>query len=704
MNEEDKEKTAFSCTKGLFQFKRMPFGLTNAPATMQRLMDIALSGLNWQVCLCYLDDIVIFSQTEEEHLARLRQVLARLKANNLGHIVDKEGVHPDPKKVAAVVDLPPPKNTSEVRSQMGFLNYFCLVGEVRGGAPVSHPSADGRSGSCVSASGSAVHCVYGCVTAWAGRCPAEGNYSATELELLAVVWAVSKEYRCYIHGERSVTVVTDHRALKPMFEGKEPATPRIANFLLRLQGCGPLTIIYRPGRLDANADVLSRFPLPTAPDGASSGEGELVQTQKQNNSQCPQHPNQQDQIICTIEAATVSEEADTVQEDADSFVNRFNIKDHQIEDPYCQRLFAIEDFHVDEQGRLVYVESSKFGGKRRRRENWSRIVLPRSLHQEMLQRFHDDATAGHMGVLCHSVHRLSEEERSTSKSARVPIERRNAVTPRGNRYILVMTDYLTRYCEAVALETADAEQTAEAFLAFWILQYGAPKRLLSDRGTNFLAETMSWVCDLFDVQKVNASSYHPQCNGLVERLNKTFAYVVAAYRSSFQPTVGDTPYFLMFGRDFVTPSDVVWGPLMRSLDADGSGLDGWKRVLLENMRTAQEGARKTMKMAQEKSRRRENEHRTKVDIKEGDLVWAHMTVRTDASGAYDLSRDHFASRHQRAKTAMASNNTRQQTEEIQRARHLSAQQAKGVHRGIAKQRNQPHGNRVGRRREKARAN
>jgi hypothetical protein len=83
MRPEDREKTAFITAGGLYQFKVMPFGLTNAPATFQRMMDVLLSGLKWNICLVYLDDIVIFSKTFLEHLSRLEAVLLRIREANL---------------------------------------------------------------------------------------------------------------------------------------------------------------------------------------------------------------------------------------------------------------------------------------------------------------------------------------------------------------------------------------------------------------------------------------------------------------------------------------------------------------------------------------------------------------------------------------------------------------------------------------------
>jgi len=80
MNPADSDKTAFICPRGMFKFRKMPFGLCNAGATFQRLMDIIMSGLCFQCCLIYLDDIIVFSQTPEQHLDHLRIVLERLRS------------------------------------------------------------------------------------------------------------------------------------------------------------------------------------------------------------------------------------------------------------------------------------------------------------------------------------------------------------------------------------------------------------------------------------------------------------------------------------------------------------------------------------------------------------------------------------------------------------------------------------------------
>ena len=119
----------------------MPFSLTNAPATCQRLMESCLGELHLNWCIIYLDDIIVFSRTPEEHLHRLEAVFNKLKAaglklkpskcdlfkqqiNYFGHVVSKEGVSTDPEKIKAVTEWPQPTTVTEVRSFLGFVSYY----------------------------------------------------------------------------------------------------------------------------------------------------------------------------------------------------------------------------------------------------------------------------------------------------------------------------------------------------------------------------------------------------------------------------------------------------------------------------------------------------------------------------------------------------------------------------------------------------
>ena len=141
MHPDSKEKTAFTSHAGLYQFRVLSFGLTNAPPQFQRLMARVLHGLEWKVCLIYIDDIIIFSRTFEEHLSRLSLVFDRLRQANLklkpskchfaqssvnflGFVVSSKGILPDPDKISTVKSFPVPKSVKDVRSFLGLCTYY----------------------------------------------------------------------------------------------------------------------------------------------------------------------------------------------------------------------------------------------------------------------------------------------------------------------------------------------------------------------------------------------------------------------------------------------------------------------------------------------------------------------------------------------------------------------------------------------------
>ena len=92
---------------------------------------------------------------------------------------------------------------------------------------------------------------------------------------------------------------------------------------------------------------------------------------------------------------------------------------------------------------------------------------------------------------------------------------------RGNRYVVIFSDYLTRWCEAFPFPSVGATVIARLLVDEIIARHGAPRVLLSDRGTNVLSKIVAEVCKIFRIHKVNTSSYHPQTDGLVERFNST---------------------------------------------------------------------------------------------------------------------------------------------------------------------------------------
>lgn len=154
MHPDDQEKTAFTTPLGLYEFERMPFGLCNAPAMFQRLMQQCLNGQIAESLLVYLDDIIVYSADFSSHLQHLDQVFERLwrhglklcpdkckllqkEVTFLGHVVDQNGVRPDPGKIKAVVDWPVPTTVKKVRAFLGLAGYYRRF--VAGFAKIARP-------------------------------------------------------------------------------------------------------------------------------------------------------------------------------------------------------------------------------------------------------------------------------------------------------------------------------------------------------------------------------------------------------------------------------------------------------------------------------------------------------------------------------------------------------------------------------------
>ena len=152
MEENSIPYTAFTVgPPRLYECVCMPFGLTNAPATFQHLMESCLGDYHLKYCIIYLDDIIIFSKTPEEHIARFRKVFQKLdeaglhlKPNKcedrleyLGHVVSSKGIETNPKKIAAIVNWHWPKNITQIRNFLGFCNYYRKF--IKGYAQVARP-------------------------------------------------------------------------------------------------------------------------------------------------------------------------------------------------------------------------------------------------------------------------------------------------------------------------------------------------------------------------------------------------------------------------------------------------------------------------------------------------------------------------------------------------------------------------------------
>ena len=298
IEESSKPLTAFISHDGIFEFNRMSFGLANAPACFTRLMTRVLQGLNWDIALLYLDDVVVFSRDFQGHLVNLRLVFDRLRAAKLtlkpskcmfdremlkflGHIISARGIEVMEDKCKAVREFPQPRKIRDVRAFLGLASYYRKF--IKDFSKIAAPLIDLTkkettfqwTDKCKSAFQTLKQKLVEApilaypdyqqeyllykerVISYGGKKlgTAEQKYSTTERECLGVIIAL-KHFEHYLRGV-PVTINTDHAALKWLLAQKEPKG-RIARWVAFLQQFN-YTVKHQPGKSIGHADGLSRM-------------------------------------------------------------------------------------------------------------------------------------------------------------------------------------------------------------------------------------------------------------------------------------------------------------------------------------------------------------------------------------------------------------------------------------------------------------
>lgn len=315
LDKASRKYTAF-CS-GQYQMCRMPMGLKTSPSSFSRLMNLAMSGLNNEKCLIYMDDLIVFGRNLECHNRNLQDVFERLQKVKLklnpskctflkkeilylGHLISNEGILPDPDKVVTIKNYPCPQNVDEVKRFVAFANYYrkfipnfseiayplnnlckkninftwdkkcqdafeTLKQRIMSPPILDYPdfSQDNYFILQTDASNKAIGAILsnknGRPVAFTSRTlnKAESNYPVIEKELLAIVWAV-KYFRPYLYGQY-FKIKTDHKPLIYLFGMKDPSS-RLMKFRLILEEYN-FEVEYVKGADNAAADALSRICL-----------------------------------------------------------------------------------------------------------------------------------------------------------------------------------------------------------------------------------------------------------------------------------------------------------------------------------------------------------------------------------------------------------------------------------------------------------
>lgn len=614
LEEASKSITAFIVPfRGLFQFKRMPMGLHNSPATWQRFIDGIIGSDLENYVFVYLDDICIVTQDFETHLEVLGKVLERLTAAGLtvakekcqfcrpelkylGYVVDENGLHVDPDKVRAILELPAPTNVTGVRRVLGVASWyrrfiknfssivapitnllrksvkFCWSSECAEAftrikeqlisAPVmTCPNFDLPFQVQTDASDFGLGAVLTQtidgnehVISYISRSltPNERKFSTTEKECLAVVWAVEK-FRPYIEGTH-FEVITDHFSLQWLHSLKDPCG-RLARWSVRLQQYS-FDVVHRRGRDHVVPDCLSRsVPMVNA---IGVGDSSFLDT-------------------------------------SDPWY--LGLRDRIIADPLHFPLWRVTDGHI-----LKKVHTPNQLGLAD--SKWL-LVVPKDSRKIILKQHHDSDTSGHCGIF-KTFHRVSQKYywpklkadvtqyiRSCATCQQCKPEQRqpkgllagrpdvcrpwelisiDLVGPlpkstQGHLYIFSVQDYFSKFCIFVPLRTASAKNIVCALESQVFLLFGVPKTLICDNGKQFISHEFKNFLRSYKVDVQYTPYYHPQANPC-ERQHRSLKTILSAYIRDNQRNWGSqlqkvacamrtsksessqlTPYFINFGRE-----------------------------------------------------------------------------------------------------------------------------------------------------------
>jgi hypothetical protein len=753
--EEDKEKTAFTVKSGRWEYNVLPMGITNAAPTFQRNMEMMLDGLLWTRCIVYIDDVIIFGRTFEEHTENLRMVLERMREFNvvakpkkcevarkelyyLGHKVGGGQIRPSNHNIEKIRNMPMPKTIKEVRS------FVCLAGYYRrfieGFATIAKPltelqkkeeflklrkigkfnwqlpkdaeEAVTRLKVLLTSepvlqlpkidqpfemkTDASQYAIGGVLyqrdkqgrehPVWYGSRvlnSTEQGYSTTEREMLAIYYWM-RYWRAYLLGRKFV-VHTDHSPLTGIKTSKD-ITGRLTRMILKLQEYD-FDIKYLPGKKNVVADGMTRGPI------ARKDMAGLMAMIERKEAKDIEFWTSGRTLTNTLLAFGEEKKRKNIRNVKLEFRERErekarkHIRRYQcLEGTINKEVMAAEqqaDATLEEARRKANTDEINWAvlkevvyrirpNKRRNGRRRLQMVLPCKYREEIMEAHHDEALAGHLGQF-KTVERIAQhywwpdmekdvkrwvegcetcqrfrKAKEPRKTEMKPIIANHAfeiigmdiVTPlkvsmKGNKHLVVITDYYTKWAEAYALPDIEAETIARVLIREIISRHGAPRRIITDRGSQFMSKVFREVTELIQMKHSPSTAYHPQTDGQTERTIGTITnilkklvkeeedwelqlpYALFAYRTAVHEATKETPFFLLYGRDPQLPADAF----LKGWVEKASNPEALSKEVAIRFQNARKRVIETVQIYKERMKERSDKRIKPDPFREGDQVW-----------------------------------------------------------------------------------
>lgn len=573
--EEDIPKTAVVTPFGLFEFTVMTFGLCNAAQTFQRFLDCVLRGLSF--CYAFLDDVIVASESKEEHEEHLRQIFQRFKdygvrinpskcvfgaseVQYLGYLVTTQGIKPLTDKVDAIRNLKKPETVAELRRYLGMLNFYRRF--LRDAAHVLSPLDEFLKGS---------HKNDKRKITWTTK--AEQAFTASK-ELLATATLLAHPI-----PEAVISIATDASdiAVGAVLEQQVAGEWHPLGFFSKKLSTAEakystydreLLAIFKAIRYFQHF-VEGRFFV-VRTDHKPITFAFAQKSDKASPRQCRQleYISQFTTAIVHIKGDmnVVADALSRVQHvDAITMPCSFNSKDiaeEQASDSELQTLLSegsalkLQKFTLDDTEKPLYCDTSTgeirpylprtlrrrafslvhnvahVGGKATSRQLRSRFVWP-GLDKEATDWARSCIQCQRSKVHRHVKNIPQHFAPPDNRFDHVHIDIVGPLAPSANnRYILTMIDRFTRWPEAVPISDITADTVTAAFYSSWISRFGSPKIITTDQGTQFESTLFRALSQLTGSKRIRTTAYHPSANGMIERWHRSLKSALRCHETS----------------------------------------------------------------------------------------------------------------------------------------------------------------------------